>query len=292
MSNPYWWKKAVFYQIYPRSFHDSNNDGIGDLAGITDRLKYIANLGVDAIWISHFFQSPMADFGYDISDYRTVDPLFGTNIDFDLLLSRAHDLGLKIIIDMVLSHTSIKHPWFIESQQNKTNSKADWYAWSDDIPNNWVSVFGGPAWEWNETRQQYYLHNFLKEQPDLNFQNPDVQIQVLEECRYWLDKGIDGFRLDVINFSFHDKELRNKPPRRSLCLIGLSINQPHAKDRAPPNSVSKSGPAPTSNAFMPRHTKFSRRQTARSSTMSMRTSLPFGRFRSSAGWRCSTSPRS
>ena len=213
MSDPDWWKKAVFYQIYPRSFHDSNNDGIGDLAGITDRLKYIANLGVDAIWISPFFQSPMADFGYDISDYRTVDPLFGTNKDFDLLLSRAHDFGLKIIIDMVLSHTSIKHPWFIESQQNRTNPKADWYTWSDDIPNNWVSVFGGPAWEWDEKRQQYYLHNFLKEQPDLNYHNPQVQKQILEECRFWLDKGIDGFRLDVINFIFHDKELRNNPPK-------------------------------------------------------------------------------
>lgn len=218
MSDPDWWKQAVFYQIYPRSFYDTSGNGIGDLKGITKKLDYIAKLGVDGIWISPFFQSPMKDFGYDLSDYREIDPLFGTMDDFDMLLEQAHDRNLKVIIDMVLNHTSDQHSWFQESCKNKTNPKSDWYVWVDtkedgSPPNNWVSVFGGSAWEWNKTRQQYYLHNFLKEQPDLNYHNPEIQKSMLDECRFWLNKGVDGLRLDVINFIFHDKELRDNPPK-------------------------------------------------------------------------------
>jgi alpha-glucosidase len=204
-----WWRGAVIYQIYPRSFLDTNNDGIGDLPGITEKLDYVASLGVDGIWISPFFTSPMKDFGYDVSDYRDIDPLFGTLEDFKSLLSKAHALGLKIIIDLVLSHTSDQHPWFTE--------KPEYYVWADGKkdtpPNNWVSVFGGPAWSWHEGREQYYLHNFLKEQPDLNFHNPDVQREILDIARFWLDLGVDGFRMDVANFYFHDLDLRDNPPR-------------------------------------------------------------------------------
>lgn len=213
MSDIEWWKTAVFYQIYPRSFKDSTGNGIGDLNGITEKLEYISDLGIDGIWISPFFKSPMADFGYDVSDYRSVDPLFGSNADFENLIKKSHKYGIKVIVDMVLSHTSHEHPWFVESRQDRTNPKADWYVWCDEIPNNWVSVFGGGAWEWDETRQQYYLHNFLKEQPDLNYHNPDVRDAMIEECRYWLERDVDGFRLDVINYIYHDKELRNNPPR-------------------------------------------------------------------------------
>lgn len=218
MADKDWWRSAVTYQIYPRSYKDSNGDGIGDLSGITDKLDYVASLGVDAIWISPFFKSPMKDFGYDVSDYASVDPIFGKNEDFDILLKRAHELGLKIIIDMVLSHTSNEHPWFIESRSSRDNARADWYVWADPSPdgsppNNWQSCFSGPAWTYDTRREQYYLHNFLTEQPDLNFHNPAVQDAVLEECRFWLERGVDGFRLDVVNFYFCDKELRNNPPR-------------------------------------------------------------------------------
>jgi alpha-glucosidase len=211
-----WWRGAVIYQIYPRSFQDSNGDGIGDLLGIAHRLPYVASLGVDAIWISPFFTSPMKDFGYDVSDYCDVDPMFGTLADFDVLVQTAHRLGIRVIIDLVLSHSSDQHPWFIESRADRTNPKADWYVWSDPRPdgtppNNWLSIFGGPAWHWDARREQYYLHNFLVSQPDLNFHNPDVQNALLEMTRFWLDRGVDGFRLDTINFYFHDKELRNNP---------------------------------------------------------------------------------
>lgn len=213
-----WWRGAVFYQIYPRSFFDSNGDGIGDLYGITTKLEHIANLGADAIWVSPFFKSPMADFGYDVSDYRDVDPIFGVNEDFDLLLQKAHELGIKVIIDMVLSHTSNKHAWFVESRTGADNARADWYVWADPKPdgtppNNWQSVFGGPAWTFDTRREQYYLHNFLKEQPDLNYHNPEVQEAALRECRYWLERGIDGFRFDVANYFFHDQSLRDNPAR-------------------------------------------------------------------------------
>jgi alpha-glucosidase len=212
-----WWRGAVIYQIYPRSFQDSNGDGIGDLAGIIERLPHVAGLGVDAIWISPFFRSPMLDFGYDVSDYRDVDPMFGTLADFDALIARAHELGLKVLIDLVLSHTAESHPWFTESRASRDNPKADWYVWADAKPDgtpptNWLSVFGGSAWEWDGERMQYYLHNFLAEQPDLNLHNPDVQDELLDVARFWLKRGVDGFRLDTVNFYFHDKQLRDNPP--------------------------------------------------------------------------------
>ena len=210
-----WWRGAVIYQIYPRSFQDTNGDGIGDLPGIAQRMAYIASLGVDAIWISPFFTSPMKDFGYDVSNYCDVDPMFGTLEDFDKLIESAHAHGLKVMIDLVLSHTSDQHDWFEESRRDRTNSKADWYVWADPKPdgtppNNWLSIFGGPAWTWSPAREQYYLHNFLKSQPDLNFHNVDVQDALLDATRFWLDRGVDGFRLDTINFC-----------RKRVCWIDL-----------------------------------------------------------------------
>lgn len=212
-----WWRGAVIYQVYPRSFQDSNGDGIGDLPGITRRLPHIATLGADALWISPFFTSPMDDFGYDVSDYRDVDPIFGTLADFDVLVAEAHRLGLKVMIDLVLSHSSDRHPWFVESRRDRTNPRADWYVWADpkadgSPPNNWMSNFGGSSWEWDAGRQQYYLHNFLISQPDLNFHNPAVQDAMLDVVRFWLDRGVDGFRLDTVNFYFHDAKLRDNPP--------------------------------------------------------------------------------
>lgn len=224
-NNNNWWRGAVVYQVYPRSFQDSNNDGVGDLAGIHSRLDYIASLGVDAIWIAPFFKSPMADFGYDVADPRSVDPLFGNLDDFDRLLKRAHQLGLKVIIDQIPSHTSIEHRWFQESRQSRTNEKAEWYVWADPkedgtAPNNWLSIFGGSAWQWEPRRQQYYLHNFLASQPDLNFHNPDVREAVLADLRFWLDRGVDGFRLDAINFCFHDAQLRDNPAKPEHLRVG------------------------------------------------------------------------
>ncbi len=218
MSEQPWWKGAVIYQIYPRSLNDSNGDGIGDLRGIIEKLDYIASLGVDAIWISPFFTSPMKDFGYDISDYRNVDPMFGTLADFEELIATAHERDLKIIIDQVLSHTSDQHEWFIESRSSKNNPKADWYVWADakddgTQPNNWLAIFGGGAWQWDATRCQYYLHNFLDSQPDLNYHSPALRQQILKEVKFWLDKGVDGFRLDAINYCFHDQALRDNPPK-------------------------------------------------------------------------------
>ncbi|CAN5146141.1 alpha glucosidase [soil metagenome] len=211
-----WWRGAVLYQVYPRSFADTNDDGVGDLPGITAHLDHIASLGVDGVWLSPFFTSPMKDFGYDVSDYTGVDPIFGTLADFDALVSRAHDLGLKVIIDQVYSHTSEEHPWFLESRQNRTNPKADWYVWADakpegSPPSNWQSVFGGPAWTWDARRRQYYMHNFLKEQPQLNVANPEVQDALIDAMRFWLDRGVDGFRLDAINFAIHDPKLTDNP---------------------------------------------------------------------------------
>jgi len=230
-----WWRGAVIYEIYPRSFNDSNADGIGDLQGIIERLDYVARLGVDAIWIALFFKSPMADFGYDVSDYRAVDPMFGSMDDFDRLLSRAHRLGLKVIIDQVLSHTSIDHEWFRESRSSRDNPKADWYVWADaradgTPPNNWLSIFGGVAWRWEPRRGQYYLHNFLSSQPDLNFHNPQLRAAVLDNLRFWLDKGVDGLRLDAVNFCFHDRELRNNPakPVEARIARGFSPDNPYA----------------------------------------------------------------
>ena len=217
MSETPWWRGATIYQIYPRSFADSNADGVGDLPGITARLDHVARLGVDAIWLSPFFRSPMDDFGYDVSDYCDVDPIFGTLADFDALVARAHDLGLKVLIDQVYAHTSDEHPWFVESRSSRDNAKADWYVWVDPRPDgtpptNWQSVFGGPAWRWDARRRQYYLHNFLPEQPQLNAHNPAVQEALLGVARFWLDRGVDGFRVDAINFLMHDPLLRDNPP--------------------------------------------------------------------------------
>jgi alpha-glucosidase len=212
-----WWKGAAIYQIYPRSFADSNGDGIGDLPGITAHLDYVASLAVDAIWLSPFFTSPMRDFGYDVADYCDVDPVFGSLADFDALVERAHALKLKVIIDQVYSHSSDQHAWFRESRSSRDNARADWYVWADpkpdgSPPNNWQSVFGGPAWTWDARRGQYYLHNFLPEQPDLNLHNPAVQDALLDVARFWLQRGVDGFRIDAINFAMHDPELRDNPP--------------------------------------------------------------------------------
>ncbi len=213
-----WWRGAVVYQIYPRSFQDDNGDGVGDLKGITRRLNHVAELGADAIWLSPIFTSPMADMGYDVSNYTDIDPLFGTLEDFDALIARAHELGLKVILDQVISHSSIKHPFFEISRASRDNEKADWYVWADPSPDgtaptNWLSHFGGPAWTYEPRRGQYYMHNFLSDQPDFNMHNADVQDYLIETKRFWLERGVDGFRLDTVNYYFHDIELRNNPPR-------------------------------------------------------------------------------
>lgn len=215
--NSEWWRGAVIYQIYPRSFADSNDDGIGDLPGITQHLDYVASLGVDAIWLSPFFTSPMKDFGYDVADYCNVDPCFGRLQDFDELIAKAHALKLRVIIDQVYSHTSDQHAWFKESRCDRINAKANWYVWADakadgSPPNNWQSEFGGPAWTWDARRGQYYLHNFLSSQPDLNVHNPEVQQALLGCAKFWLDRGVDGFRLDAINYVMHDPALKDNPP--------------------------------------------------------------------------------
>ena len=230
-----WWRGAVIYQVYPRSFADTNGDGIGDLAGVLAKLDYIASLGVDAIWLSPFFKSPMKDFGYDVSAYRQVDPIFGTLEDFDRLVAAAHDRGLRIIIDQVLNHTSDQHAWFQESRGSRDNAKADWYVWADPkpdgtAPNNWLSIFGGSAWQWEPRRGQFYLHNFLVSQPDLNYHDPAVAAQMLEEAEFWLARGVDGFRLDAINFCFHDPLLRDNPPKPAAERRGrgFRVDNPYA----------------------------------------------------------------
>lgn len=212
-----WWQRGVVYQIYPRSFMDSNGDGVGDLAGIEARLDHVVDLGADAIWISPFYPSPMADFGYDVSDYCDVDPLFGDLAAFDRLLSAAHRRGLKVLLDLVPSHTSEHHPWFLESRASRKNPKRDWYVWKDPAPdggppNNWISEFGGPAWTFDEATGQYYLHIFLKEQPSLNWRNPEVRAAMLSAMRFWFDRGVDGFRVDAIEHLVPDAELRDNPP--------------------------------------------------------------------------------
>ena len=212
-----WWRGAAIYQIYPRSFADSNGDGVGDLPGVTAKLDYVKSLGVDGLWLSPFFTSPMRDFGYDVADYRGVDPVFGTLADFDDLVARAHAIGLKVIIDQVYSHSSDQNAWFQESRSSRDNPKSDWYVWADakadgSPPTNWQSVFGGPAWTWDARRGQYYLHNFLPEQPDLNLHNRAVQDELLDVAKFWLDRGVDGFRIDAINFAMHDPQLRDNPP--------------------------------------------------------------------------------
>ena len=217
-AQPDWWRGAVLYQIYPRSFFDANGDGVGDLAGITERLDYVASLGVDGVWLSPFFPSPMRDFGYDVSDFCAVDPLFGTLADFDALVARAHGLGLKVVIDQVWSHTALEHPWFADSRESRDNPWADWYVWADakpdgSPPNNWQSWMGCGCWTWEPRRQQYYLHNFLPQMPDLNFHCPAVQDAVLQVARFWLVRGVDGFRLDTANYYCHDRSLTDNPPQ-------------------------------------------------------------------------------
>lgn len=211
-----WWKHGIIYQIYPRSFMDSNGDGLGDLPGITAKLDYLQALGVDAIWLSPIFASPMADFGYDVADYRAIYPPFGTLADFDALLEAAHARGLKVVLDLVPNHTSNEHAWFQESRLSRSNAKRDWYIWRDakpdgSPPNNWVSAFGGSAWEWDAATGQYYLHSFLKEQPDLNYRNPEVIAAMQVVIRLWLERGVDGFRVDVIDWMLKDAAFRDEP---------------------------------------------------------------------------------
>jgi alpha-glucosidase len=218
-----WWQTGTIYQIYPRSFKDTTGNGVGDLMGIVARLDYLAEtLGVDAIWLSPFYPSPMADFGYDVANYTDVDPLFGDLAAFDELVAGAHRRGLKVIVDLVPNHSSDQHPWFLESRSSRDNAKRDWYVWADarpggGAPNNWLSAFGGPAWEWEEKTGQYYLHSFLKEQPDLNWRNPAVQAAMFDAVRFWLERGVDGFRIDVAHYIMKDPELQDNPPnpRRS-----------------------------------------------------------------------------
>ncbi|HYF21985.1 MAG TPA: alpha-amylase family glycosyl hydrolase [Caulobacteraceae bacterium] len=211
-----WWRRGVVYQIYPRSFQDTDGDGIGDLPGIERRLDHVAELGVDAIWISPFYPSPMADFGYDVADYCGVDPIFGTLQDFDRLLGAAHARGLKVIVDFVPNHTSEAHPWFVESRASRESRRRDWYVWRDPAPdggppNNWLSVFGGGAWELDPATGQYFLHSYLKQQPDLNWRNPEVEAAVFEALRFWLDRGVDGFRMDVLWMLVKDEQFRDNP---------------------------------------------------------------------------------
>ncbi len=218
MSNPAWWQTTVIYQIYPRSFQDSTGNGVGDLPGITSRMDYLADtLGIGAIWISPFYPSPMADFGYDVADYTDVHPMFGTINDFDDLVTAAHSRGLKVVIDWVPNHSSDEHPWFVESRSSRDNPKRDWYTWRDaqpdgSLPNNWLSFFGGPAWELDNKTGQYYLHSFLAKQPDLNWRNPEVHEAMFAGLRFWLDRGVDGFRIDVAHVVMKDPDLRDNPP--------------------------------------------------------------------------------
>jgi len=238
-----WRRGGVIYQIYPRSFRDANGDGVGDLKGVIEKLDHVASLGVDGIWLSPFFTSPMADFGYDVSDYRGVDPIFGTLEDFDALIKAAHARDLKVLIDQVYSHSSDQHAWFKESRASRDNAKADWYVWADakpdgSPPNNWQAMFGGPSWTWDSRRRQYYLHNFLPAQPDLNVRHPEVQDALLDVARFWLDRGVDGLRLDVANFYVSDDKLRDNP---TLPLDRTPARphqfQRHLYDRSQPESL-------------------------------------------------------
>ncbi len=210
-----WWRDGIIYQIYPRSFADSNGDGLGDLPGITSRLDYLADLGIDAIWLSPIYPSPDADFGYDVADHSAVDPRYGTLADFDALIAAAHQRGLHVVLDMVMNYTSDQHAWFRASRSGRDDPKRDWYVWRDQL-NNWQASFGGRGWEFDETRGQYYYHMFLKEQPDVNWRNPEVRKAQLDVFRFWLERGVDGFRLDVFNVYFKDDQFRNNPPKFGL----------------------------------------------------------------------------
>ena len=216
MSDP-WWKSAVIYQVYPWSFQDTDGDGIGDLKGVERRLDHLVSLGVDAVWLSPIFPSPMADFGYDVADYCGVDPRFGTLADFDRLIASAHAKGLKLLLDFVPNHSSTEHPWFVESRSSRSNPKRDWYIWRDPAPgggppNNWISDMGGSAWEWDDATGQFYLHAFLKEQADLNWRNPDVRAAMMDVLRFWFDRGVDGFRIDVLWHMAKAQGLPDNPP--------------------------------------------------------------------------------
>ncbi len=237
-----WWQTAVIYQVYPRSFLDTDGDGIGDLVGVTRKLDYLCDtLGVDAVWLSPFYPSPQKDFGYDVSDYCDVDPQFGDLAGFDRLLAAAHARGLRIIVDLVPNHTSDQHPWFLESRSSPHSHRRDWYVWQDpkpggEPPNNWLSVFGGSAWEWDEPTGQYYLHSFLKEQPDLNWRNPDLRKAFFDVMRFWLDRGVDGFRIDVAHYLMKDPLLRDNPPtppgwRRRFKPLDQYDRQLHVHDK-------------------------------------------------------------
>ena len=211
-----WWQCGVIYQVYPRSFQDSNGDGVGDLNGIRQRLDYLQWLGVDCVWLSPIYPSPMADFGYDVSNYTDIHPLFGTLDEFDALLADVHRRGMRLVLDFVPNHTSDEHPWFLESKKDRTNPKRDWYIWRDGKPeggppNNWLSNFGGSAWTWDETTRQYYFHAFLKKQPDLNWRNPELRAAMYQVLRFWLDRGVDGFRIDVIYHIVKDDQFRDNP---------------------------------------------------------------------------------
>ncbi len=240
-----WWREGVIYQVYPRSFQDSDGDGVGDLAGIQKRLGYLARLGVDAIWLNPFYPSPMLDFGYDVCDHADVDPLFGTLADFDALLADAHAHGLRVLIDFVPNHTSSEHPWFRDARSSRTSSKRDWYFWRDprpdgSPPNNWASPFGGSQWTLDERSGQYYLHTFHPEQPDLNWRNPDVERAMLDVLRFWLERGVDGFRIDVANFVLKDPQLRDNPPNptagtSSYKYLGHYDTQLHLHDKGHPD---------------------------------------------------------
>jgi alpha-glucosidase len=226
-----WWKRAVFYEIYIRSFQDSNGDGIGDLNGIAHRLDYLADLGVDALWITPFYPSPQVDFGYDVSDHENVDPQFGTLADFDRLIAAAHRRGLRVVVDIVLNHTSDRHPWFVESRSSRDSRYRDWYIWRDGRrgggdgapPNNWESAFGGPAWTLDPRTDQWFYHFFYAAQPDLNWRNPDVEARMFETLRFWINRGVDGFRLDAVNALFEDPALRDNPalPEPKVTLTGV-----------------------------------------------------------------------
>jgi len=217
MSADTWWKNGIVYQIYPRSFQDSDGDGIGDLDGIRSRLDYLCSLGVDAVWISPIYPSPMADFGYDISDFCAIDPRFGSLAGFDALAADAHSRGLRVILDFVPNHSSDQHPWFVQSRSSRSDPRRDWYLWRDPAPdggppNNWLSNFGGPAWTFDAATGQYYCHSFLKEQPDLNWRNPEVRAAMYEVLRFWLRRGVDGFRVDVLYHLVKDAQFRDNPP--------------------------------------------------------------------------------
>ncbi|BDG01313.1 alpha-amylase family glycosyl hydrolase [Anaeromyxobacter oryzae] len=243
---PPWWQTGVVYQVYPRSFQDTNGDGIGDLPGITARLDHLVRLGVDAVWISPFYPSPMKDFGYDVSDYTDVDPMFGTLADFDRLLAAAHARGLRVIVDWVPNHTSDQHPWFQESRRSRDDPRRGWYVWRDartdgSPPNNWLSSFGGPAWTWDARTRQYYLHSFLPEQPDLDWRNPTVRHTMLGTLEFWLDRGVDGFRIDCAHAVMKDPALRDNPPALPHKLafhkdMGEYGKQLHVHDRSHPDT--------------------------------------------------------